>query len=112
MKKIAIVLFGLFVAGQASAQVTACSNGTASIISASTNFIRVDVQPRCSANVDARYQETQVGAAVTSSSRKGKHIFGGGTGGGSVGVQGVCANSVCTAAQLDGPLATILAAAT
>jgi hypothetical protein len=114
MKKIFGIVFCMAVSGAALAQQTVCSaTAGASIISGNAaNFVRVDVAPKCSNNVDARFNQTANGAAITSSSIKGKHIFGGSTGGGSVGVQAPCAASTCTAAQLDAPLAVLLAAAT
>ncbi|TXI75388.1 MAG: hypothetical protein E6Q44_17365 [Flavobacteriales bacterium] len=114
MKKVFGIVFCMAVSGAAFAQQTVCSSTTgAAIISGNpANFVRTDVAVKCSNNVDARFNQTANGAAVTSSSIKGKHIFGGSTGGGSVGVQGVCASSTCTAAQLDAPLAILLAAAT
>ena len=107
MKKVFGIVFCMAVSGAAFAQQTVCSSTTgASIISGNpANFVRTDVAVKCSNKVDARFNQT-------SSSIKGKHIFGGSTGGGSVGVQGVCASSTCTAAQLDAPLAILLAAAT
>lgn len=116
MKKIFVLLFGLAAATQVFGQTVACS-GTAGngvvITGAVANFVRTDVLPKCSSNVNLKWSQSANGFAVAASSTKGKHIFTGNTGGGSVGPNGgVCAASVCTAGQLDAPLATALAAAT
>jgi hypothetical protein len=116
MKKVLVLLIGLAAASQVFAQLTtfaACTNGTPAVLSATTFFIRTDVATKCSNNVNLKFSETLNGAAVASSSTKGKYIFTGNTGGGNIGPNGgVCAQSTCTAGQLDAPLATALAAAT
>ena len=121
MKKIFVLLFGLAAAGQVFAQAVTnqvvcagpASAGNGTLVPGGTSFVRTDILPKCSANVFMNYSQTDNGVAVAANSRKGKYIFTGNTGGGAVGPNGgVCAGSVCTAAQLATPLATALAAAT
>ncbi len=117
MKKTFILLFGLLAAGQVFAAATvACAhaggNGTV-ILGNVANFVRTDVLPKCSNNVDLKFDQSANGFAVAASSIKGKYMFSGNTGGGSVSPTGApCTGSVCTAGQLDAPLASALAAAT
>jgi hypothetical protein len=116
MKKISVLLFGLLAAGQVfAANTVACSGtgGNGTVISGNAaNFVRIDILPKCSANVFLNWDQTANGFAVAAASSKGKQMFTGNTGGGAVGSAGVCAASTCTAAQLATPLATALAAAT
>lgn len=115
MKKVLVLLFGFAVAGQAAAAVAdACATGTASLISGNAaNFLRVDILPKCSSNVNMRYDQTANGFAVGANSSKGKHNFFGNTGGGAVGPGGVCADATpCTGTKLDTGIGTALAAAT
>ena len=116
MKKIIIALFGRAVAGSSFAAATQVCSGTGGngtlIAGNAANFVRIDVLPKCSNNVLLKYDQTANGFAAAGSSSKGKQIFTGNTGGGSVGSAGVCANSVCHAGQLDTPLQTALDAAT
>jgi hypothetical protein len=115
MKKIFILLFGLVAANQVFAQATgtACGSGATNVVGDPALFVRVDVVPKCSANVIAIWSQTANGFAVASSSSKGKHNFTGNTGGGAVAQQGVCATATpCDAAKLAAPLAAAVAAAT
>ena len=116
MKKIFILLFGLVAANQVFADTngTGCANGGATLIPGNAaEFVRVDILPKCSANVNLIWSGTPNGFAVAANSSKGKHSFSGNTGGGAVAPQGVCADATpCSSAKLATPLATALAAAT
>jgi hypothetical protein len=119
MKRISVLLFGLFAAGQVFAAVTAtCISQSTShsgvVIAGSTNFVKTDFLPKCSANVDVKYDQTTIGFAVAGASTKGKQIYSGNTGGGGISPVGTCTgtNSACAASQLDTPVTNALALAT
>jgi hypothetical protein len=115
MKKIFVLLFGLVAAVPAFANTVACSGSAGNgvvITGAAANFVRIDVLPKCSANVLLNWEQTANGFATAAASTKGKQMFSGNTGGGAVTSQGVCTNSLCTVGQLAAPLAAALAAAT
>lgn len=114
MKKISVLLFGLFVAGQAFAQLTGtpCTDGTASAIApAAPSFVVLGFTPRCSANVNAAYEMNTIAFVVGSASTKGKNRFRGTTGGGAISGAG-CAGVTCTANDASTGLTALLATAT
>lgn len=119
MKKVFVLLFGLLAAGQVFAAVglaTACNAGNATLVpgdSTGASFLRVDILPKCSANVNMKYNQTANGFAVGANSTKGKFMFFGNTGGGAVAPDGVCADATpCSGTKLDAGIATAMALAT
>lgn len=79
-----LILGGCLVASQAAFATTACSNGTATAVTAGT-FIVQGFPVKCSANVDVDYNDaTATTAGVKGISRKGMHFFGGDVTGGAV----------------------------
>lgn len=114
MKKILVLLFGLFAATQVFAVGTPCVAGVATVFVATylaNGFVVQDIATKCSANVNLSVDETTIGFAVAADSNKGKNIFTGNTGGGSVTSGNQC-TLPCDAAQLTAPLAAALALAT
>lgn len=115
MKKISVLLFGLLCAGQVFAQAagTPCVNGAPSPVApvAGGSFVVLTFTPKCSANVDAAFEQNTIAFVVGSASRKGKNRFVGSTGGGGVTGAG-CAAVTCTATDASAPLAQALASAT
>lgn len=115
MKKVFVLLFGVLAAGQVFAAATAaCTNGGATLVPGNAaNFLRVDILPKCSNNVNMQYDQTANGFAVGANSSKGKFNFFGNTGGGAVAPSGVCADATpCDSTKLGTGLSAALAAAT
>jgi hypothetical protein len=117
MKKVFVFLFSLVAVGQVyAAGVGGCTNGTPALIAGqntATTFVRVDILPKCSANVNLAYDQSGTGFAVGANSSKGKFNFFGNTGGGAVAPNGVCTTQgACDLSKLTAGLAAALAAAT
>jgi hypothetical protein len=116
MKKLFILLVGLAATAPVLAANTVACSGTAGngtvITGAATNFVRNDVLPKCSANTLVNWDQTANGFAVASTSIKGKNVFSGNTGGGSITSVGVCNASPCAVGMLTAPLTAAMAAAT
>lgn len=83
----------------------ASTAGSGSAVTSSTNFVKVDFTPKCSANVHMGFSQTGTSFGVVSGSSKGKFAFGGGTGGGGVKSTASCATSGCTATNTTEALA-------
>lgn len=117
MKKIFVLMFGVFAAAQVFAQTTVCANGTPTdyvSTNTATNpaFVVRGFPVRCSANVQAVARENAIAFAVGSVSLKGKSRFQGNTGGGAISAA-ACANpKVCDTSDPDVGLSAILNAAT
>lgn len=61
-------------------------------------FVKVDIAPKCSANVQLAYDQDATTFGVCANSKKGKNSFGGTTEGGGVSAQGAaCPSSGCEA---------------
>ena len=107
-------MFGLFAASQVfAAAVDGCVDGVAQLIPTTGNFLKQPIAPKCSANVNLVVDEnTTLGFAVASSSNRGKFMFSGNTGGGSVSSAGQCPTLPCTKGQLSTPLAAAVLVAT
>lgn len=76
----------------------AAANGVP--ITASTDFVKVDFTPKCSANTHVKYSQTATQFGVGAGSLKGKNIFAGGTGGGGVKATGTTCATGCTATDI------------
>ena len=102
MKKIILLSFGLFAAGQVFAQTsgTACSAGAATDVPAGTTglFVVRAFPVRCSANVTASWLQNSIAFAIGSLSSKGKSYFQGTTGGGAISAN-PCSGATCTVNQ-------------
>ena len=119
MKKVMILTF---VAATAISSVshavtdgTVCSAATAaasgSAVTSSTNFVKIDFTPKCSANVHMGFSQTGTTFGVVSGSSKGKFAFGGGSGGGGIKTTAACATTGCTSTDTTAALAATQAAA-
>ena len=75
---------------------TQATNGT-TISSSTDGFVKVDLTPKCSANVNMAYDQTGTTFGVCSNSVKGKNNFGGSTEGGGVTQKSACAAGGYTA---------------
>lgn len=118
MKKIFVLMFGVFAAGQVFAQTAICNNGTPANngVYSSTNatapaFVVRDFPTRCSANITASSLENAVAFAVGALSTKGKSYFQGNTGGGPISAN-PCTGQTCTAGQQNTGLQAMLNTAT
>jgi hypothetical protein len=113
MKKIFVLLFGLVAASQAFAAGTiTCANGTATAVALVANSFAVQAfTPKCSANVQAAYEQNSIAFVVAGTSTKGKNKFVGSTGGGGI-TGSACAASPCAASDATGSTAAALALAT
>ena len=79
-----LILGGCLIASQAAFATAACTNGTATAVTAGT-FVVQGFPVKCSANVDVDYLDSSPTAAgVKGMSRKGMHNFGGDVTGGAV----------------------------
>lgn len=79
-----LILGGCLVASQAAFATAACTNGTATAVTAGS-FVVQGFPVKCSANVDVDYnQASATTAGVKGMSRKGMHSFGGDVTGGAV----------------------------
>lgn len=94
-----------------AAGTAACTGGVAQnngvVTGVAANFIRNDVQVKCSANVNLNYQQSAVGVGVGSNSLKGKKSFNGSSFGGAVSAAGDCTGGICTAAMAETALQAI-----
>lgn len=113
MKKIFVLLFGAIAASQAfAAGAITCNNGTASAVTgAAGSFVIQTFTPKCSANVQAAYEQNAIAFVVAATSTKGKNKFVGSTGGGGI-AGSACAASPCAASDATGATAAALAIAT
>lgn len=108
MKKVMILTFvaasAISSLSHAVTDGTVCSAATAagsgSAVTSSTNFVKVDFTPKCSANVHMAFSQTGTSFGVVSGSSKGKFAFGGGTGGGGVKSSATCATSGCSTTEV------------
>ena len=93
--------------GTVCSAATVAGAGTA--VTSSTNFVKVDFTPKCSANVHMGFSQTGTSFGVVAWSAKGMFAFGGGTGGGGVKSTATCATSGCTATNTTSTLALVQA---
>lgn len=89
--------------GTVCSAATAAASGVA--VTSSTNFVKIDFTPKCSANVHMAFSQTGTTFGAVSGSAKGKFSFGGGTGGGGVKTSAACAATGCTATDTTSALA-------
>lgn len=76
-----------------------CDGGTATKLAGDTtgaSFVRVDLNPQCSANTIVQVDQSATALWGGSGSKKGKNAFMGSTNGGSVKVFKACAATGCT----------------
>lgn len=111
MKKVMILTFVAASAVSALSQAAAVTDGTvcsaataaassSQSVAASTNFVKVEFTPKCSANVHMAFSQTGTSFGVVSGSSKGKFAFGGGTGGGGVKTTAACATTGCSTTEI------------
>jgi hypothetical protein len=91
---------------------TSAVAGTIQNPTAGTTFNVVAFTPRCSANVFLDVEQSPINVGVGSASSKGKNVFGGNSGGGSVAPTGtLCPAAGCSATQTGTAATNALAAA-
>lgn len=108
MKKVMILTFvaasAISSLSHAVTDGTVCSAasaaGSGAAVTSSTNFVKVDFTPKCSANVHMAFSQTGTTFGVVAGSSKGKFAFGGGTGGGGVKSTATCATSGCSTSEI------------
>lgn len=110
-KRILAALAFVAISGVAQAAGTAVCTGTAgngetvSGVTDGTAFVRVDLVPKCSANVQLSFDQNATAAGVCANSTKGKNTFGGSTSGGAVARTGDC--TLDSNAKCEAPTATL-----
>lgn len=125
MKKVLVLMTGLLAASTvfaASASVcnapTAASDGTAisgttgftAAAGGTTGFVINTFTPKCSANVYAAIEQSEIAAAVASGSKKGKNLFSGSTNGGGVKPSGTTYANGVASSDTTSAVTTALAA--
>jgi hypothetical protein len=126
MKKISVVLTTMLAASSvyaASASVcsapTTAGDGTAitgligftAAASGTTGFVLNSFTPKCSANVFAAVEQSEIALAVAAGSKKGKNMFSGSTNGGGVKPTGTLYNNGVATGDTTGEATTALGAA-
>lgn len=91
-----------------AATTTLCNGGTATKLAGDTtgaSFVRVDLNPQCSANTIVQVDQSATALWGGSGSKKGKNAFLGSTNGGAVKVHAACATSGCSTTETGAALA-------
>ena len=114
-KRILAALAFVAISGIAQAAGTALCTGTAGngvTVAGETDgtaFVRVDLVPKCSANVQLSFDQNTTSAGVCANSTKGKNTYSGTTEGGAVSVAAPC---TVTSGACEAPEATLSTDAT
>ena len=94
-------VFTSVVSSAAHATAVCAGDGVSKTVTAAAQYVKKDFSAKCSANVFSNYSETNNAFGVVAGSKKGKHFWGGGTGGGGIVKRGDCDTTAgCTATEI------------
>jgi len=97
-----VLLFTPFVSSVAHATAACAGDGVAVNVPEDTaGYVKKAFSAKCSANVLSNYSQNNTAFGVVAGSKKGKNVFGGGTGGGGIKATGdACPATGCTTGQI------------
>lgn len=94
------VLIAPFVISTAHATAACDGTGASVSVTGGSDYVRNTFSAKCSANVLSNYSQTSTAFGVVAGSKKGKNVFGGGTGGGGIKQTAACPADGCTTTQI------------